>query len=389
MKDQKKIIILAEDVAFTAPGIVFRNLLLDLVSRYEITLVTANVEGQLKMAPLRIIEVNGKPRIPHKIEMKMYEWTGCNLLDYIIAFQWQCKHLNTIELTEYEMVISFTSHWHFLSLLLGNKLKKKFPHLKWLVYSVDAIPAPVGWVSKPIHDKMATWVARTMARADGFFSANEQMLEYELRLFDTFSGKSGVVYTPWRPIQINYTLKNKINDVTFLYTGNVYGLRHVRALLKGFKIFNQQYPDSKLVFVGSRIEKDLEPYQSLVTSGRIEVHGFTPNLDSFLANADVLIDIGADVEDDVFLSSKIVNYLILYKPILAITGKGSPARHLMSEDPSIVHCEHNPLDIADCMVNFIRHQSIDTAIRRQLIMKFDPQYVAEHFSQDIDKIINS
>lgn len=386
--ERKKILIIAEDMALTAPGIVYRNLIPFLSNKYEITILTSAIDEQIRQTShVSVIIHKKKPRVRHRIEMKMYEWFGHNLVDDIIVSGWVNAAKHGVNLSDYHAVLSFASHWHFLPIMVGKKLKVRLNNLKWIIYSVDAIPGPTGWVSQRIHEQLSKWVAKNVNGSDGFFSANDMMLNYELSLLGSYKGYTGCVYTPWRPSQLDYSKKIKCIDMVFLYTGSVYGLRHVRALLKGFRLFVNEEPNAKLVFVGSKIAKDLESYQDLVNDGRIEVHGFTKDLDSFLVNADVLIDIGADVENDVFLSSKIVNYLILEKPILSITGSGSPSRLMMGDVKSIIHCDHKAEEICNAMRRAVAQKDQSVQDREQLISTFDPRNVANRFIDDLDRII--
>ncbi|AZB91498.1 hypothetical protein DKE41_018570 [Acinetobacter pittii] len=62
-----------------------------------------------------------------------------------------------------------------------------------------------------------------------------------------------------------------------------------------------------------------------------------------------MIDIDADIENDVFISSKFFNYLMINRKILCITGKNSPVtkfvRDMNISDISIVSHENDDIYI--------------------------------------------
>ena len=128
--------------------------------------------------------------------------------------------------------------------------------------------------------------------------------------------------------------------------------------------------------------------KSITTKARsaIEIHPFTRDLDPFYKNATALIDIDADLENDVFLSSKIVNYLNINRIIISETGLNSPSRHLFKEISSIIHCDHNSDELYEAMIksNLIR-SNISYEDRLAAIEIFSVEKNIEKF----EKIVNS
>ena len=93
-------------------------------------------------------------------------------------------------------------------------------------------------------------------------------------------------------------------------------------------------------------------------------------------DADVLVDIGADIPDDVFLSSKIISYLPIDRPILALTGANSPARGIMKGCHSIVHCSNQEEDVFQAMQDCIAAIGKGIADRNELLIEFDADTIA-------------
>ena len=278
-----------------------------------------------------------------------------------------------------DVIVSFASFHNYKSILLGYYLSKKYSK-KWVIYSVDAIPAPIGW-EKPglFHKNTISFISKYINQCDAYFASNQQMLDYQLSLLDGFSNPSGVIYTPIRS-DFKYTGCNCYNnDPVLLYTGGIYGPRKKEAFLDGFRIFLKTYPRAKVVFVGEYSMNSFTLYSDLIESGNIEFYGYTHDLSKFYDNASVLIDINAYFNNDVYLSSKIINYLPLKKPILSITGLNSPSRNLFKHDDSIVHCLHIPEQIADSLSRIVSLKDIDFTQRTQYVEMFHANNVIRDF----------
>ncbi len=64
---------------------------------------------------------------------------------------------------------------------------------------------------------------------------------------------------------------------------------------------------------------------------KILFHPFSTNLKAVFERSRVLIDVDADIEEDVFISSKLKDYLSVNRMIVSITGKNSPSRKFYLE----------------------------------------------------------
>lgn len=372
------------DVDKTAPGVVYGKLIKRLADRFEITLVCPDAERCLDPR-IKKIGIPSYKRLRHRIEILLYRHLGCNISDSIWSnMVVQLKNIRYLD--DFDAVISFVSQGHFAPLYLGKKLAKRF-ETKWFVYSVDAIPTPLNWnPDKKSHRNVSSVLNKLISNADAFFSANPIMLQYELKTLKSFRGFSSVVLTPF-DIQ-SVPNENIAHDgCIFLYTGNVYGARRITSLLAAFKLFHEHHTKSKLIFIGRGFEEAKCDYVELVNSGNIEIYGFTNDLTPFYEKSDVLIDIAADVPNDVFLSSKIANYLPYKKPIIAISGDNSPVRSLMGGFGSILHCHHNEQEIFDAMQKSISYKEKEINDRASLLDQFSLESVTAKFSNEIKMII--
>ena len=109
---------------------------------------------------------------------------------------------------------------------------------------------------------------------------------------------------------------------------------------------------------------------SLETRSHIEFFGYTRDLLPFYAEADLLIDIDADIENDVFISSKFFNYLMINRKILCITGKNSPVTSVISKYnfEQIFVTNHNSENIFN-IIDSISSNHLTSFSRNELVVK--------------------
>jgi hypothetical protein len=231
-------------------------------------------------------------------------------------------------------------------------------------------------------------IAKYFCKIDGFFSSNQQMLEYQLKLFVPKKGMiSGVIYNPGMINNSEYP-KSDSSSNNFVYTGGIYGVRKVSYLLKAFEQLLITHPESKLIFVGSHIEEiylsGLEPE----TRNKIEIVPFAKDLSDYYRKATALIDIDADIENDVFLSSKITNYIRVNRIIISQTGNNSPSRHIFAGISSVIQCEHNATQLCEAMKkSIILKESIEYVDRGLVQEIFDVGIIVNKLNTDLERLV--
>lgn len=158
------------------------------------------------------------------------------------------------------------------------------------------------------------------------------------------------------PLQILSNLKsvNKIKDrniINLAYTGSLYGKRNPSFLFKylaeqegNFKLYligavrNMYYEDNRLGKVGNQLKnKELKKLEELIKkeglSDKVEILPFMSKqeLNEFInQNIDVLVNIDAESDMNLFLSSKVVDYLQYGLPILNVSDQGATVDFLGS-----------------------------------------------------------
>lgn len=378
-----KCLIIANDVGNSAPGIVNETIIREMCKHVDVSLFSIQGRDDLDL-DVQMLPTASSGKHLMRIEKMMFSLFGRNLLDDYWLFR-QKKLIKGKRIEKYDAILSLISHHNYKSLLLGDYLSRKL-RKKWIIYSVDAIPAPLGWEKDSLsYHNTRKFINKYISRCDAFFSANQQMLEYQLSSLKRTDIVSGVLFTP---IRTDYTDYNSVDmmkneNSIFLYTGGIYGPRKIDSLLEGFRLYLKEAPASRLIFVGTNFCRYNSDYKDLIDSGNIEIHGFTHDLLPFYNMASALIDVNAYFENDVFLSSKIINYLPIRKPIISITGFNSPSRNIFVSDSSIIHCQHQANEIYEAFKASSKMQTIDWTDRNKYIKLFSVDNVVNSFMEQI------
>lgn len=372
---RKRFLVVSMDMGDSAPGTVFKTLSESLCKYADIDVLSPDFNKGDSWKGI------GWTRLHH---YRCLSWPEVKQLWKVFHFNYNdlwwilinlYPAIKSIRKKRYDGIISYTSMNFFPSIRLGRILAKILD-VPWSIYSVDGIPSPVAWLEgdDEIHKLLSAHIDECCSRADFFFSSNEYMMAYQKQVCRRFTGKWNYLYTPYR--QKSDYPKSDHNGYNFLYAGSLYGLRKIDGLIAGFRLFLQDYPDSKLVFVGAVDHSYFASASDLIADEKVILQPFVRDLTSYYQDADVLVDIGADISDDVFLSSKIVSYLAINRPILAMTGDNSPVRGIMSGLRSIIHCSNQANDIYQGLRNCINVVDNGIEDRIGLLEKFDPDTIA-------------
>ncbi|MEJ2117305.1 MAG: glycosyltransferase [Alphaproteobacteria bacterium] len=120
----------------------------------------------------------------------------------------------------------------------------------------------------------------------------------------------------------------------FVYTGNFYGERNPLPLLRALGKIRRERPQFILPnfrFVGRSASEYAARAHELGIEDLVEFAPSVGYLDALnaAANADVLLSLDADTENSVFFPSKLVDYLMFGKPILAVTPPNGAAADIL------------------------------------------------------------
>ena len=379
----KNYLVVALDVANTAPGIVFKTLLRSLSETSGIILLAEGIDESILNPNIKYIP------LWHSVQdwgraVKKWKRLGFNPRDVFWSWKTFLRKRREIERYSFDCIVTLTSNGYYSSLNLGRILSRRFRKKKYVIYSVDGMPSPLPWLGgdSRLHRNISRQIARLCSGADIFVLSNPMMIEYEKSVMPRFKGTWDYLYTPYRLLSPSFARKEH-EGCNLLYAGSLYGLRRIDRLVEAFRHFLGKRPDATLYFIGERAPGYEDSYGDLIGSGKLVFMGPTDHIDEYYSIADCLIELAADIPDDVFLSSKVICYLPYNIPILAISGENSPVSQIMKGIPSIVQCRNDADEILAAMLRAVDVRVFDD--RAGLLDEFSPGTICRKFKEILDK----
>lgn len=377
-----KVLLIIRDIDNSALGLVGKSLIKELSKVVDLDVLYSNGETNVKVDNVNKYYRLKYPTIPIRLYWGVMKVFKCSLFDEIWARVGATIFANK---KSYDIIFDIVSILTLDSLLLGHFLSQRL-EVKHAVYFVDAIPAK-GWsYNINVSNTLKSIVKKTLPSADYFASCNKKMLDYQLTTFTPKATlKSSVIYLPTDTVLHKYPNSSKFN---FLYTGKIYANRTLKYMLGAFEKFHNIYKESRFIFVGTHLDERQLAYITTSIKSNVQIFDFVKELAPFYEDATVLVDIDANLEDDVFLSSKIVKYLAVNRIILSETGKHSPSRELFKGINSIIQCGHDVDEIYTGMLSCVeRINTIDFSDREVVRSLFDTREIVKKIVEDFSVII--
>lgn len=295
--------------------------------------------------------------------------------------------INDIKGIKYDIVLSFVYGFYYIGALAGNMVKEKLqiPHFS---YFIDPIPAPEGWL-KPnmFYRRLKTYTRDFSQKIDKIALSNFKMVEYQRTIID--HNNMSVLYTPTRNSKLLNLPRENDGIKRFLYTGTIYGLRNPKFLLKAFEKLISKGVNAELLFVGTA---GLSIYlDGLSEEARryVKVYPRTNDLMQYYKLSDVLLDIDADIPDDVFISSKIINYLSVPKPIISQTRENSPSDQMFRHCNTILQARFSVNSMYETMLSSIDEDYIYNYEERDILLKqFDIKTISKQLENYLRLMVN-
>ncbi|MGE0090586.1 MAG: hypothetical protein AB7S50_14030 [Bacteroidales bacterium] len=377
-----KILCITHNVGGNAAGIIFERIIAGLSKIHKVVVFTYYNDKSLDNSLNNIQNVTPFSLHP-RIQGILTFYTGVDLTGYFFGIRIKNQIKDT---DKFDLILCLVSN-HNIDCIKAGILLKKSLKSKLAVYSVDPIPEPNVWSNNSTFYRGKKRIIRKyLPHLNAFFSANKAMLNYQRTQF-RFNDECifDIIYTP-SPHKSNYRFSNNTTKI-FLYTGEIYGLRRSKYIIKAFNLLLKDYSDVQLHFIGCS-EKNID-FHEINENNRqqIKIFPYANNLHSYFQNAYALIDIDADINDDVFLSSKIVNYITINRPILCETGDNSPSRNIFNGIQSIIQCGHNYIELYNGMKKLIEFPITDFSDREDVIKLFSIDENISKLNRNISKLV--
>ena len=269
--------------------------------------------------------------------------------------------LKEFEKGKYEYL--FTSIVPGISHIAGYKIKKKHPEVKWVASFSDPFKGSpykrTDLTDRSVFYKIAFNVGAyalynnryeevAIKNADRLVFICEEQRDFTLRQYPNYEEllKKSVIYPltfipEWKMYsdlldtpEINHPVKQAV------HLGRLYGLRKIDSFLEALKELKEEMPDlnEKIVFHQySEIQApDVKKIKDYHLEDVFVLHDKVTYKESveIMKDADILVlfdTLMPEAKTQPYLPSKIVEYLMLKKPILGICDSNSPSYRILKE----------------------------------------------------------
>lgn len=236
-----------------------------------------------------------------------------------------------------DALVSFAQPW--INHLVALRVKRRYPDLPWVAHFSDP------WVDSPYFvpgsdESRAVAMegeASIMAGADAVIFTTQETADLVMAKYpEAWRRKVHVVPHAYDTDLLGLVQpRTKSAKFTITHTGNLYDRREPLALLRALATLRDEHATTNLQveFVGNATPAMQDMVTHLNLGDLVTLTPNVPFLDSMgiAQTADLLLVIDAPADHSVFLPSKIVDYLSLRRPILALTPlAGASARVLGS-----------------------------------------------------------
>ena len=288
----------------------------------------------------------------------------------------------SIELDELPDVI-YGRAWPFSSLVAAQMLAQRLKRPLWLHFS-DPFPPPPS-------TREAAYVMHGLqqlaAQARGATFTNAHAARYQLRQLGLNTPAWAQVLNHVAPQaqQFGPPVIEQNIAARFVYLGSFHATRPAQPLLAGFAAYLRTGVQAHLHFVGTRRDQVQPDIQHHGVQARVSVEPYTQDVPGWQARASVLLAVDWLHGEPVYLLTKVVEALVVDRPLLLITQPGSPGDRLASQCPDTVVSvtSSEPAAVAQGMA---RAQAMsarpgDYARRRALMQEFAAPEVARRCIQ--------
>lgn len=304
------------------------------------------------------------------------------------------EKLMDMDLSKYDSIMTW-SPFHSINSVM-TRVKKARPNVKWLAQFSDP------WAGNPLEVSKLTklWNAwnepRAVASAD--FIVHSSKYSLDLMINDqpeAIRKRTAVIPHSYDEALFPQRYKSKNERVVMRYVGVLYGRRSPEPLFQALvKLFKRrpELSDQLTVELIGLVPAEMltsETVKSLPI-GTVRSVGSVPFVDSleYMYDADILLLIEADIRQNLFLPSKISDYIGADTPIVGLTPPGS------SEDAmKRLGCWHaRPSDIdgiekaVEGAVDHVLQRNNASWCDRVYRESFSGRVVSQQFSQILEKL---
>jgi glycosyltransferase involved in cell wall biosynthesis len=267
-------------------------------------------------------------------------------------------------------LVTFAQPWS--DHLVGISLKRRFPSLPWIAHFSDPwVDSPYAQNEDPsVMDRWRTQEREVVRMADAVLFVNQRTAKLVMSKYPPEWGrKVSVVPHGFDADLLTPFLNSKAasDRLKFVHAGSMFeGLRDPFRLLEAIAILKRMIAPELMPafeFVGSADARYAARAQDLGIDTITRFDEPTSYLKSLqiAAEADILIVIDTNLPGSVFFPSKVVDYLMFGKPILALTADDGETADILAPLGHVCVDASNPTLIAAAIAKLVKDREEITA----------------------------
>jgi len=306
-------------------GICTGRLIRALLDRgHRVTVLTSSKEGaSLTHANLRKIVLSHRPRYPRVLFKLLARLEGGIYSNF---YMWAKKAAN-YDFGQDLPDVFYGRAWPHASMVPAYQLAKKHKRPLLLHFS-DPFPAPN---EDLVFDAPFFRDLQKMAdAADALTFTNDETIQYQSQHLNFDRAKAHVL-NHISPAPVMFDGPGEQGH--FYHVGGVGPSRSPVPLLDGFALHTKSHPGSRLYFVGAHAKYVDPEIEARGLADIVKVLPFTDDVQAVFKKAGVLVSIDTQLAPPIFTPTKIVEYMVTARPILAITLPASPVSKLVARSP--------------------------------------------------------
>lgn len=265
------------------------------------------------------------PARPSKLLFRLGPLLG-HVATYDYIWSRRVAHLRLKELPD--LVYGRANPFSSAAAAHGLAVRRKLP--LWTHFS-DPVPSP--W-HDPKHADYGLLLggARRLGReSQALTLTNAQALAFEQKVLSV--NLDAFVLNHVAPQPVFLPPRKNVSGRVFAYFGLFYAERKAHALLEGFHQHLRHYPEDRLLFVGTEPQTVLPEAERLGISQVVRVMARVDDVRQVMGEVDVLVATDSFLGVPVFLSTKLVEYLMVNRPVVLISPAQSPGTQLLARFP--------------------------------------------------------
>lgn len=300
---------------------------------------------------IELFKVNPRPISP----ARLYEFVGNIISKDITYLFWQMRTVAAIKkiLNDWKPDVIYARGSPFVSMKIGYKISRFF-NIPLFLHFADPIPAPKIWKSNYFYrSKMINEATKVLMHSKLNSFVTKEMMDYQGKVTGISLEQKSFISPNSMP---NYReIPLELNKVIFGYIGTFYGARKPDKLLMAASNLIKKNIQFEIWLIGNNHFEILELIKDEKVKSVIKFFPYSTHLDEYLNQISVLLEVDADIKENVFISNKIMEYLSLNRLIIAIFNESSSLAKMLNHNyRTIIKSNFEVSNIENSLLTAIR-----------------------------------